>query len=327
MKEGKRSKRDKGTKGDRDTQKKKQRSEAVQQQGPAAPAGRSYTVSIAVAASCIENAQNLELATLLAGQVARAAAIFNVDEVVVLDDAPGKQEGRVSAAAALFARVLQFMETPQYLKKALIPMHPDLKYAGVLPPLDAPHHLRSTEWGPYREGVVLRAASGRGSWLDVGLDRHAHVPQAVKQGVRVTLAMGEQPSTAEVDGQQVLQAQLVPATDPREKAGLYWGYITRIAPSLTAMVEQCPFPGGYDLVVGTSERGERMPACQLDLGAFRHALLVFGGPQGLEYLNTCFDQGSRTIRSEEAILISLAFLQPAIGAAQRQRLQQDGAAQ
>lgn len=48
---------------------------------PAAPAGRSYTVSIAVAASCIENAQNLELATLLAGQIARAAAIFNVDEV------------------------------------------------------------------------------------------------------------------------------------------------------------------------------------------------------------------------------------------------------
>lgn len=36
--------------------------------------------------------------------------------------------------------------------------------------------------------------------------------QAVKQGVRVTLAMGEQPSMATLDGQQVLQAQLVPAT-------------------------------------------------------------------------------------------------------------------
>ena len=79
--------------------------------------GRRYTVSIAVAASCIENAQNLELATLLAGQVARAAAIFNVDEVVVLDDAPGREPGHLSSAAALFARVLQFMETPQYLKK------------------------------------------------------------------------------------------------------------------------------------------------------------------------------------------------------------------
>lgn len=74
-------------------------------------------MSIAVAASCIENAQNLELATLLAGQIARAAAIFNVDEVVVLDDSPAKQPGHVSSAAALFARVLQFMETPQYLKK------------------------------------------------------------------------------------------------------------------------------------------------------------------------------------------------------------------
>lgn len=76
-------------------------------------------MSLAVAASCIENAQNLELATLLAGQIARAAAIFNIDEVVVLDDSAeeGKAEGNISSAAALLARVLQFMETPQYLKK------------------------------------------------------------------------------------------------------------------------------------------------------------------------------------------------------------------
>ncbi len=32
-----------------------------------------------------------------------------------------------------------------------------------------------------------------------------------------------------------------------------------------------------------AERGERTPSCQLDLGAFRHVLVVFGGPQGLEY--------------------------------------------
>lgn len=74
-------------------------------------------MSIAVGASCVENAQNLQLATLLAGQVARAAAVFNVDEVVVVDDSEERVEGSVSAAAALFARVLQFMETPQYLKK------------------------------------------------------------------------------------------------------------------------------------------------------------------------------------------------------------------
>ena len=63
-------------------------------------------------------------------------------------------------------------------RRALIPMHPDLKYAGMLPPLDAPHHLRSTEWGPFREGVVRRSAKGEGSWVDVGLDKDAHIPQA-----------------------------------------------------------------------------------------------------------------------------------------------------
>lgn len=49
-------------------------------------------------------------------------------------------------------------------------MHQDLRYAGMLPPLDAPHHLRSTEWGPYREGVVRRGDPVNGSCIDVGLE-------------------------------------------------------------------------------------------------------------------------------------------------------------
>lgn len=130
--------------------------------------------------------------------------------------------------------------------------------------------------------------------------------QAVKEGVRLTLAMGEQPRTATVQGQQVLQAQLAlptgarrprfclaaaagewcsqpvpppspprcpalpqplptlpaarcasrpPFADPRERGGLYWGYTTRIAPSIQAMLQGCPFPGGYDLTLGTSGAG------------------------------------------------------------------------
>jgi predicted SPOUT superfamily RNA methylase MTH1 len=57
------------------------------------------------------------LGTLLAGQIARACAIFNVAEIIVLDDGPKKDDYQISKAAALFARVLQFMETPQYLRK------------------------------------------------------------------------------------------------------------------------------------------------------------------------------------------------------------------
>ena len=90
--------------------------------------------------------------------------------------------------------------------------------------------------------------------------------------------------------------------------------------------------GGYDLTIGTSERGSAEAACELQLPAFRHALIAFGGPTGLEdclsrdparsaddvstlfgrWLNTCPNQGSRTIRTQEAMLISLAYFQPAL---------------
>lgn len=79
--------------------------------------GRS-TLSIAVSSAVIDNTQNLELATWSAGQIARAATVFNVDEVIVIDEAgAGLEPGRVSKGAAVLARVLQYLETPQYLRK------------------------------------------------------------------------------------------------------------------------------------------------------------------------------------------------------------------
>ena len=70
------------------------------------------------------------------------------------------------------------------------------------------------------------------------------------------------------------------------------------------------------------------PAAELGLPSYRHACIAVGGPEGLEYamsagqtdtaslfhkwINTCPHQGSRTIRTEEALLISMAYLQPAL---------------
>ena len=65
--------------------------------------------------------------------------------------------------------------------------------AGLLPPLDAPHHMRASEWKPFREGLVLRSQPGAGSYVDIGLDRMAFVPQQVVPNTRVTLELGEQP--------------------------------------------------------------------------------------------------------------------------------------
>lgn len=110
------------------------------------PVGRAYTVSIAVAGSIIDNAQSPPLKAYLAGQVARAAAIFRVDEVIVYDDTGGLGK----AGCEQMARILQFLECPQYLRKDLFPIHPDLQYAGLIAPLDSPHHLRKHEALPFR---------------------------------------------------------------------------------------------------------------------------------------------------------------------------------
>lgn len=308
---------------------------------------RKQTISVALAASVVDIAQTLELATVLAGQLSRTAAIFNIDEVVVIDDADERGQGSVSGSAAFLARVLQFMETPQYLRKALIPMHKDLRAAGLLPTLDAPHHLRSSEWAAYREAVVLATADA-GSICDVGLPQLAVVSEQVQKGQRVTVELGEasnatQPAdslTAELEpgqaagckAKQALQGRLVDSLQPLKRKGWYWGYTVRIASGLTAALAEAPFQGGYDLRIGTSERGSTETADKLELRPFTHAIIVLGGPQGLEqclsldanaqgadvsklfdfWLNTCAGQGSRTIRTEEALLISLTYLQPAL---------------
>lgn len=160
--------------------------------------GRAWTLSMAIPGSIIDNAQTKELKTYLAGQVARAAVIFQVDEIIVFDDQLGaaKNEGptkRASDCHVFLNRILQYLETPQYLRRALFPMHSDLSCAGLLNPLDCPHHLRSNEWSVYREGVVTDRPlkDKEGSHIHVGLQREVVVDKRIQPGIRVTVKIDE----------------------------------------------------------------------------------------------------------------------------------------
>ncbi|VYS67323.1 unnamed protein product [Arabidopsis thaliana] len=298
------------------------------------------TVSIAIAGSIIHNTQSLELATRLAGQIARAATIFRIDEIVVFDN---KSSSEIESAAtnasdsnesgaSFLVRILKYLETPQYLRKSLFPKQNDLRYVGMLPPLDAPHHLRKHEWEQYREGVTLseKAPNSEGTLVDVGLSKSVVVDQVLGPGIRVTVAMG-------TDHDLDLVRQIVPPCKPREEAGMYWGYEVRYASQLSSVFKECPFEGGYDYLIGTSEHGLVISSSELKIPTFRHLLIAFGGLAGLEesieddnqykgknvrdvfnvYLNTCPHQGSRTIRAEEAMFISLQYFQEPISRAVR----------
>uniref|UniRef100_A0A453MAM7 Uncharacterized protein n=1 Tax=Aegilops tauschii subsp. strangulata TaxID=200361 RepID=A0A453MAM7_AEGTS len=142
---------------------KKKKKKHAEEEEKADPKRRP-TVSIAVAGSVIDNAQSLELATLLAGQIARAAAVFRIDEIVVFDSSPAAENGggaeeEEESGARFLVRILEYLETPQYLRRRLFPMHKNFKYVGLLPPLDAPHHVRKHEWSEFREGGISLSLS------------------------------------------------------------------------------------------------------------------------------------------------------------------------
>lgn len=125
------------------------------------------TISIAVPGSILENAQSPELRTYLAGQIARAACIFQVDEIVVFDDYANAVNAKKSTLEDIagtktgrqcciqLGRILQYLECPQYLRKFFFPIHKDLKFAGILNPLDAPHHLRVNNEFEFRQVVNI----------------------------------------------------------------------------------------------------------------------------------------------------------------------------
>ncbi|EEZ97573.1 putative methyltransferase C9orf114 homolog [Tribolium castaneum] len=295
------------------------------------------TVSIAVPGSILETAQSPELRAYLSGQIARAACIFQVDEIVVFDDYGDESTAKkaelednyglktMRESCVQLGRILQYMECPQYLRKHFFPIHNHLKFCGILNPLNAPHHLTKDEEFEFREGVVLNkpVKPGRGSIVNVGLLKEVHVDKLLTPGIRCTVKL-----SAQQESSKKLKGTVVAPSTPKSETGVYWGYTIRLANSLSKVFSQSPYKDGYDLTIGTSDKGTSVD--EFKCPTFKHVLVVFGGVQGLElalesdsvlnvddpkflfdhYLNTLPNQGSKTIRTEEAILVTLAALRP-----------------
>ena len=189
---------------------------------------------------------------------------------------------------------------------------------GLCNPLDSIHHLKTSDNCQYREGVVTSrpVKDGKGSYVYIGLQNDVQIDKCLKPNVRVTIKMKD-PSERR---QKRLKGIAVSPSEPRTEAGLYWGYGIRAAKSLSAVFAESPFDGGYDLTIGTSDKGDNIDKSLRQIPKrFGHLLIVFGGLKGLEsahesdetlaaveetrdlfnhYLNTCPNQGSNTIRTE-----------------------------
>lgn len=310
--------------------------------------GRGWTLSMALPSSILDNAQSNELKTYLVGQIARAAVVFNIDEIVVYDEYCCSNENDPNRQSlTLMTKILEYLECPQYLRRYLFPLEKTLRFAGTLNPLGCKHHLKVDQIDlPYREGVVLdkKTDSNEGSLVYMGLDTEVYIEQKLQPKVRVTVSFDPQ----ELKGAQgyrnrqknSIPGKAVSPSEPRRQLGLYWGYSVRTANSLSDALSKGPFE--YDLKLGTSERGDDVESVKSTISTeFKHCIIVFGGVRGIEaaldadpnlstvkearslfdfWLNTCPDQGSNTIRTEEAILISLSALRPTVLQRSNQKL-------
>jgi predicted SPOUT superfamily RNA methylase MTH1 len=264
----------------------------------------------------VSDVPHLREKTLKIGLVGRAAAIFCVDEIIIYPDLPKVDQRK---DAGLIATILAYMETPQYLRKRLFKIRPELRYAGVLPPLRTPHHPlshRTTDLtlGEYREGVTVSSTKDH-SLVDIGVETPALIPKRrLPLNQRVTVKLIELGKHPKAD-----------LTSPADIPA-YWGCRVTIA---DAPFGQIPKKRTFDLVIATSRRGTIFPEVMKDLGkrwrASNTILVAFGAPtQGLceilgherltldevaDYtINTIPNQGTETVRTEEAIYASLAVL-------------------
>ena len=289
----------------------------------------NYTLSVLIPSSIVDNAQSKELRTYLIGEIARTLGIFKVSEVIIFHD---KLKDNSKDYINYFIKNLQYLETPQYLRKTLFPMSEDLKLSGLMNPLESQHHLRKDEWSPYREGCVLeRPVNGEYSWVNIGLNKDCKINQKLPPRTRVTVKLNETHFDPKL---KYYTGTVVSMSEPFIKNGTYWGYVVRVCETYNDIFNDSIYKEGYDFIIGTSDKGENYRNANYEKKKdFKHCLIIFGGISGIEgmmiddehnqinskdnvgknfdlYLNTCMNQGLRTIRTEEAILISLAVIKP-----------------
>jgi methyltransferase len=260
-------------------------------------------LSIAFPDTVLEEHDSLREKTVKLGQVARACSVFGVDDVLVFRDPRGRGE------SSLIRRVLEYLETPQYLRKRLFPLDESLKYAGLLPPLRIPSHkpkvpVESLRPGDFREGVVLED----GATVDVGLER----PLALREKVR-----GPRRVTVKITSVTPFQGVLADRSQPRE----YWGYIVE-----DRSVEQVLSDSRFRLKIATSRLGVPLTACignlQGQVNGSEGIMVIFGSPsRGLfdlisdlprrvEFVVNLYpEQHVATVRTEEAMSSALYLLE------------------
>ncbi|PSP42724.1 hypothetical protein BRC68_10665 [Halobacteriales archaeon QH_6_64_20] len=288
------------------------------------------TLAVCIPSSVVRETSNKREATRKLGLVARAAVVFRVDRLAVFPDRGA--EGRWDAE--FVATVLEYAATPPYLRKEVWDERDELDAVGVLPPL----RVAGTGSGPEssessREGIVTEVGPDGRVRVNCGLQHPISLvtppEMEASEGERVTVRISSrEPVRARITGESppgfaVRRADLEAALDAPD-AGV------RIAASRLgerlSVARLGPLAGriaddGATVAFGAPERGlpevldidpatvadDTTASADGDHGGEGEA--DGGQPGGFDrWLDTIPNQGTETVRTEEALFATLACL-------------------
>ncbi|MCQ2970720.1 MAG: RNA-binding protein [archaeon] len=264
-------------------------------------------LSIFIPNSFLSESKDLKIRTYKVGILGRALAIFQADNVIIYNDDNVKNEdGEMDGE--FIAEILNYMNTPQYLRKKAFPIRSELKHVGILPPLRTPHHPINSQpdVGDYRQGFTVKR-NKKGTYVDIGMDKLAFCK--------------EQLSVKRIFDFKITKiAKKEVIVTPDKPDDVYWGYnVISSTKSLKNSLKLIK----PDLVVETTRYGDYINSIfdelKSKLNESKSIAILFGGPYSsiqedvsnpnwdLFKLNTIPGQGTETVRSEEAVVATLSL--------------------
>ncbi|MHC1636875.1 MAG: putative RNA uridine N3 methyltransferase [Candidatus Nezhaarchaeales archaeon] len=275
-------------------------------------------IAVALPSTLVAEANSLLEKTMKIGFIARVLSIFKVEKVIIYLDRSTELDER-----NLISKLFNYILCPQYLRKKVFPLDPDLRYVGVMPPLNTPNHPleKSVNELPnisYREGLVIGRRRQNRYIVDVGLEKPIVIREkrALQHGERVILKL--------IKKEGNIKARLIEKKDVPH----YFGFDVMVTDmSLKEIIASFK---NEMLTVATSRYGKEVHKEVHNLMRKMRlhnnkVLLLFGSPfkglyeiakvEGFDLdeavdftLNFIPEQGTKTVRTEEALCSVLAIL-------------------
>ena len=263
-------------------------------------------LSIAIPDSSLKDEKKHENKTRKIFQIARAAGIFQINNIIIYKD--GREFENDSK---LLSTILRYLETPQHFRKRLFPKSGLLQFVGALSPIKMPNqggtsNAEQIEKGDIREGVIFPKDGKR--FVDIGIEQLVPYHGKKEIGKRVIVKVKESfPNFIVFDIE-------------KNQISNFWSYNVKHGGNLFSLLTEWKGP---KILTSRKSKKIKNEDMQKILSSKEEILVVFGTTdkgihemldkkinniQNFKAWNFFPQQGTETVRLEEAVLGCLSII-------------------